>query len=196
MRLTTLITLMLLAVTPASAQHPYDLDPYKPSDAAWLRNYGATLVGLTPLLELRKLDPYVPSQAALLRQLGGAMPLWVGWYPPFSPTPTFAPLTPFPKASAVIPTGPSVVVIIASPSNRLSPPPQLQDRQREPDQLHRPELRPAPPKNPGFRAAQRTGSGGLTLLFLAQKVGSEEELPAASLQDEHLGLHLTVERER
>ena len=83
MRLPMLLIATLFAVTPGFAQqpsapHPYGLDPYKPRDAALLRNYGATLVGLTPLLELHKLDPYVPSQAALLRQLGGAMPLWVG----------------------------------------------------------------------------------------------------------------------
>ena len=38
--------------TPAPSQHPYGLDPYKPSDAFFLRNYGAALVAQTPLLEL------------------------------------------------------------------------------------------------------------------------------------------------
>jgi hypothetical protein len=89
MRLTAIaIFVTLLAVvpasgqSPASAQLPYGLDPYKPSDAALLRQYGDTLLAQTPLLELRKLDPYIPSHAALLRQLGGGLPLWgLGWYP-------------------------------------------------------------------------------------------------------------------
>ena len=56
-------------------------NPYKPSDAALLRDFGATLVAHTPLQELRRLDPYKPSEAALLRQLGGAFPLWgLEWY--------------------------------------------------------------------------------------------------------------------
>lgn len=73
----------LLAAVPVRAQdgadhHPYQLDPYKPSDAALLRSYGTTLVSQTPLSELRHLDPYKPSHAALLR-LGGALPLWFVW---------------------------------------------------------------------------------------------------------------------
>jgi hypothetical protein len=102
MRLTAItIVVTLLAVVPASgqapapapAEHPYGLDPYHPSDAALLREYGVTLVAQTPLEELRKLDPYKPSHAALLRQLGGGIPLWgFGWYGP----PVSAPLTPFP----------------------------------------------------------------------------------------------------
>ncbi len=105
MRLTAIaIVVTLLAVVPASGQtpepapcraaqeHPYGLDPYNPSDAALLREYGVTLVAQTPLVELRKLDPYKPSHAALLRQLGGGIPLW-GWAWYASPGP--APLTPF-----------------------------------------------------------------------------------------------------
>jgi hypothetical protein len=77
---------------PASTTHPYGFDPYKPSDATLLRDYGATLVAHTPLQELRRLDPYKPSDAALLRELGGAFPLWgLEWY--WAPVP--APLTPF-----------------------------------------------------------------------------------------------------
>jgi hypothetical protein len=77
---------------PASTAHPYGFDPYKPSDAALLRDYGATLVAHTPLQELRRLDPYKPSEAALLRELGGALPLWgLEWY--WAPVP--APLTLF-----------------------------------------------------------------------------------------------------
>lgn len=180
MRLITLIAFALLAATlasaqyqPASAQYPYDLDPYKPSDAALLRNYGATLVAQTPLLELRKLDPYIPSQAALMRQLGGAMAPWVGWYWPFfPPAPNPAPLTPFPRTELVIPTRPNVLVIIVSPNNGPSPLPRLQDRQREPNQLRRPEPLPVPHKNPGFRAARHGGSG--PTLFLVQRVGAED----------------------
>jgi len=89
--------LALLLPVAASAQttsdeHPYGLDPYKPSDAALLRDYGDTLVAQTPLSELQKLDPYKPSHAALLRDLGGAIPLWgIVWYP--GPVP--ASLSPF-----------------------------------------------------------------------------------------------------
>jgi hypothetical protein len=86
------------APAPASAQHPYGLDPYNPSDAALLREYGVTLVAQTPLVELRKLDPYKPSHAALLRQLGGGIPLW-GWAWYASPGP--APLTPFPETAVM-----------------------------------------------------------------------------------------------
>jgi hypothetical protein len=103
-RTALVILAMLVCVSVASAQptasdeHPYGLDPYKPSDAALLRDYGDTLVAQTPLTELRKLDPYKPSHAALLRDIGGAMPLWgIVWYPgpvpsslmPFGPQPLF-----------------------------------------------------------------------------------------------------------
>jgi hypothetical protein len=82
------------AQTPVPDKHPYGLDPYKPSDAALLRDYGDTLVAQTPLLDLRALDPYKPSHAALLRDIGGAIPLWgTMWYP--APVP--GSLTPFPK---------------------------------------------------------------------------------------------------
>jgi len=93
-------SVLLLAAAPASGQgpvpapepHPYGLDPYSPSDAAWLRNFGSALVAQTPLLELTKLDPYKPSHAALIRQLGGAIPLCCpDWY---WPGPSFGPLMP------------------------------------------------------------------------------------------------------
>lgn len=84
------------AQTPGPDEHPYGLDPYKPSDAALLRDYGDTLVAQTPLTELRKLDPYKPSQAALRRAIGGAIPLWgTVWYPYVAPLPQS--LTPFPS---------------------------------------------------------------------------------------------------
>jgi hypothetical protein len=84
------------AQTPGSDEHPYGLDPYKPSDAALLRDYGDTLVAQTPLTELRKLDPYKPSEAALRRAIGGAIPLWgTVWYPYVTPLPQS--LTPFPS---------------------------------------------------------------------------------------------------
>ena len=63
MRVTAiLMTVALLAAAPAAAQtsipeeHPYGLDPYKPSDAAILRTWGSTLVAQTPLLELSRLE--------------------------------------------------------------------------------------------------------------------------------------------
>jgi hypothetical protein len=64
------------AQTPTPVLHLYGIDPYKPSDAHFLRTYGSLLATQTPLIELRKLDPYKPSEAALLRALGGAIPLW------------------------------------------------------------------------------------------------------------------------
>ena len=120
MRLTALvIAATLFAVVPASGQdpppeqHPYGLDPYDPSDAALLRDYGVTLVSQTPIAELRKLDPYKPSHAALLRQLGGGIPLW-GWAWYASPGP--APLTPFPPAGSMI--RPTVRVLAGAAARR------------------------------------------------------------------------------
>ena len=114
MRLTALVIgATLLAAVPASGQesqpeqHPYGLDPYNPSDAALLREYGVTLVSQTPIAELRKLDPYKPSHAALLRQLGGGIPLW-GWAWYASPGP--APLSPFPPAGSM--TLPTIRVLL------------------------------------------------------------------------------------
>jgi hypothetical protein len=87
----------LLAAGPAFGQvastisNRYGLDPYNPTDAAWLRTYGAALVAQTPLLDLTVLDTYKPSDLFLVRQIGGAMPLccpeW-GWFGP-----SFGPLT-------------------------------------------------------------------------------------------------------
>lgn len=92
---TVLAATSVFAQSPAPPSNPYGLDPYVPSEAALLRNYGATLVAQTPLLELAKLDPYKPSDAALLRQIGGAIPIWgVMWNPPY---PGFGPITPFPR---------------------------------------------------------------------------------------------------
>ena len=101
-RLLGVVTVAALACTPvlgqgpAPVEYPYGLDPYEPTDAELLRRYGSVLVAQTPLLELHKLDPYKPSHAALLRDLGGAIPLWVLWYPP-GPIP--ASLTPFPMTT-------------------------------------------------------------------------------------------------
>jgi hypothetical protein len=112
------LAVTLLGVVPAagqnceSSEHPYGLDPYKPSDAALLRNYGVTLVAQTPLLELRKLDPYKPSHAALLRDLGGAMPSWgITWFP--GPVP--ASLTPFAISASPMQSPPSPVTIQIAP---------------------------------------------------------------------------------
>ena len=81
------------AQTPAYPyNYPYGLDPFRPTDAALLRQYGSVLVAQTPLLELARLDPFTPSHAALLRDLGGAIPLWGLWYPP---VPSYGPLGPF-----------------------------------------------------------------------------------------------------
>jgi hypothetical protein len=97
------------AQSPTSV-YPYGLDPYKPTDAWWLRQYGSVLVAQTPILELRTLDPFKPSEAALLRDLGGAIPLWALWYPP-APMPV--PLTPFAVAGDVRTFGGATNVFIA-----------------------------------------------------------------------------------
>jgi len=120
--LTAFIAVMLTAGTVAGQSRaqelrPYGLDPYKPSDAALLRNYGAALVAQTPLLQLSELDPYKPSHAELLRQVGGAMPLWshFAWYPNTpAPAPLMAP------TNATVATGPGsgLVIFVPSPSQR------------------------------------------------------------------------------
>ena len=71
-------------------------DPYKPSHAAIVRNYGAALLAQAPLSTLLALDPYVPSEAALLRQLGGAIPLWS--YPAYPGLPLYPMSLPVPHA--------------------------------------------------------------------------------------------------
>ncbi len=97
------IVCVLLAVAASAQTAPgsdrlYGLDPYKPSDAAWLRNYGAVLAGMTPVSVLASLDPYTPSHAALVRQLGGGMPLWSPYWFWFGPA--IGPLVPpFPPAA-------------------------------------------------------------------------------------------------
>ncbi len=117
MRLTLMVVgIALLSAASSGAQTPtpavevYNLDPYDPSDAELLRQYGAVLVAQTPLLELRKLDTHTPSHAKLLRDLGGAIPLWALWYPP---TPFPASLTPFqgPTGFAPAPAGNIVFVL-------------------------------------------------------------------------------------
>jgi hypothetical protein len=103
---------------PASTTHPYGFDPYKPSDATLLRDYGATLVAHTPLQELRRLDPYKPSDAALLRALGGAFPLWgLEWY--WAPVP--APLTPFAEPERWMPRAPAALPPIMQTSPGTAP---------------------------------------------------------------------------
>lgn len=51
-------------------------DPYNPSQAAIMREYGGTILAQAPVSTLLKLDPYVPSQGELLRQLGRGIPVW------------------------------------------------------------------------------------------------------------------------
>jgi hypothetical protein len=141
------IVMTLVAVVPASGQspepvqHPYGLDPYKPSDAALLRNYGATLVTQTPLLELRKLDPYKPSDAALLRQLGGGIPVWsLAWYPPvpasLTPFQTTALVSPLPVTGTVLLVGQSptdAAERTAAPADVAPPPPSSIATLRRPE---------------------------------------------------------------
>lgn len=91
---------LLLVITPAEAQvnpclgHTLGFDPYKPSDAAVIRQYGGAVMSQVPLTTLLRLDPYVPSQAELLRQVGNGIPAWMPywWYPaaPASPAPAGA----------------------------------------------------------------------------------------------------------
>jgi hypothetical protein len=120
--LSAFVYFVLLCAASARAQsaasvYPYGLDPYKPTDAWWLRQYGSVLVAQTPILELRKLDPFKPSEAALLRDLGGAIPLWALWYPP-APMPV--PLTPFARGGDLLPSGDTnIFIAVAQPSPAL-----------------------------------------------------------------------------
>jgi hypothetical protein len=82
MRLTLIVALLLLPASataqpsPCTPSQQAQFDPYNPSDAALMRNFGGTMLAQAPLSALMKLDPYVPTEAALLRQLGGAIPVW------------------------------------------------------------------------------------------------------------------------
>jgi len=134
-----LIALVLLALSPAvglsqnpAPGRPYGLDPFNPSDAAFLRNYGPALVSQTPLLELRQLDPFNPSDAALLRQIGGAIPLWgLAWYPwvgGVAPVQPSSALWPSRAGSEPVPTGP--VMKVAEIGRQASLPPVTVDPER------------------------------------------------------------------
>jgi hypothetical protein len=81
------MTVAPLAAAPAAQtsipeEHPYGLDPYKPSDAAILRTWQHAGRAKTQL-EAPPPDPHKPSHAALLRQLGNGVPQWshFSWYP-------------------------------------------------------------------------------------------------------------------
>lgn len=119
----------ILSSLPASAQsqpsHPYGLDPYKPSDAAVLRNYGPVLVAETPLLELGGLDPYNPTEAALLRQIGNGVPqccILVGGTPGFGPLTAQVPAVHSQAApQVVVLMPPAAAVASGSPSPAASP---------------------------------------------------------------------------
>jgi hypothetical protein len=112
MRVTGLVLAAFLVTAPAFGQnssaaadrHPYGLDPYSPTDAAFLRKFAPTLIGQTPILELRKLDPYKPSHAALLRQ-DAALPVWATWWAPVPPA--SGSLRVFPSREAAAPVRPA-----------------------------------------------------------------------------------------
>jgi len=119
------------AQTAAGSNRLYGLDPYKPSDAAWLRNYGAVLAGMTPVSVLASLDPYTPSHAALVRQLGGGMPLWSPYWfwfgpavgpliPPYPPAALPGPYT-CPVQSAVDEAA-KIASLLASPARPATAP--------------------------------------------------------------------------
>ena len=87
----SLILVAVLIAGPAFGQtttatsHPFGLDPYKPSDAQILREFGDVLAQQIPLAELAKLDPYTPSEAAWRRRIGAGLPLPITgylYYPP------------------------------------------------------------------------------------------------------------------
>ena len=154
--ITIVIAGALLAATPAAAQtvvpelHPYGLDPYKPSDAAILRNYGGTLLAQTPLLELRQLDPYKPSHAELLRQVGNGIPQWshFSWYPNAPvPAPLMLPSTP-PAMSATAQGGAAPGNIVPPNSGQVVTPRISPERPRVPLPVPPPQPR-APGSAPG-----------------------------------------------
>jgi hypothetical protein len=186
--ITIVIAGALLAATPATAQtvvpelHPYGLDPYKPSDAAILRNYGGTLLAQTPLLELRQLDPYKPSHAELLRQVGNGIPQWshLSWYPNAPvPAPLMLPSTP-PAMSAAAQAGATqgnVLVILVPPNGQTVTPRISPERPRVPLPVP-PQPQPrAPGSAPGgpVRARLTPEQAVLTLQGLAARSTTAKE---------------------
>lgn len=105
-----------------AAGEPYGLDPYKPTDAWWLRNYGAVLVSQTPLLDLTKLDPYKPSDAALIRELGGALPVWYGGLLPVTPDPSSTQTRPAAVTNIFVVQPPASATASAAPAAAPSVP--------------------------------------------------------------------------
>jgi hypothetical protein len=96
----------VLCAAPAFAQaHDPGLDrfdPYDPSDAQLLADYGGALATELPLRELRKLDIYNPTEAALRRDYGGGLPLWgLVWYPLYPPAPVVRAYRPAPVRPAM-----------------------------------------------------------------------------------------------
>jgi hypothetical protein len=123
------LTVLALLIFPAAVfaqpspctQAPSGLpqfDPYKPSHAAIIRNYGSTMLAHAPLETLLKLDPYVPTESALLRQLGGAIPVW--WYPPLAWNPSAVPSSPCAPVPGVTPP---VTTTFSDVVAELRPPP-------------------------------------------------------------------------
>ncbi len=168
--------LVLLLPVAASAQttsdeHPYGLDPYKPSDAALLRDYGDTLVAQTPLSELQKLDPYKPSHAALLRNLGGAIPLWgIVWYP--GPVP--ASLSPF---------------ALQTPRERSTANNRWERRQRNEFEMTT-SLVAAAPAEPSAMATLRApeGNDGVWILFESKRwISAGHAVPLDASKFERVG---------
>jgi hypothetical protein len=83
-------------------------------------------------LQLRELDPYKPSHAALLRQLGGAMPIWshLSWYPMAPPLAPLMEV-PASVTAAGKPPLPNVVVIVVPPAERFVAPPAPRQPRRQ-----------------------------------------------------------------
>jgi hypothetical protein len=189
MRVTVIaMAVALIAAAPAAAQtsipeeHPYGLDPYKPSDAAILRAYGSTLVAQTPLLELRQLDPYKPSHAALLRQLGNGVPQWshFSWYPGAPvPAPLMMPSTPPAAGAAAARAGatPGNVVVILVPNGQSVVPRVLPERPREALPVPRQPRPTAPGSAPGgpVRVRLTPEQAALTLKRLASQSQEADE---------------------
>lgn len=139
MRVLTAVALLILPVAafaqaPPCTRAPSGLpqfDPYKPSHAEIIRNYGSTMLAHVPLETLLKLDPYVPTEGALLRQVGGAIPVW--WYPPLAWNPSAVPSPPCEPVvgmTAPVITTFSDVVAELRPSSRAPRPSTTADRNR------------------------------------------------------------------
>lgn len=148
---------LLLLSSTASAQSlcgalAPGFDPYNPSHAAIVRQYGGALMALAPLSTLLRLNPYVPADAALLRQVGNGIPVAIAysWYRA-APPPTAPGCAPGSEpASAALPDAAAPLTTFAEMMRALE---------------HRPGAAPAPGEVATPRHSSTERNRGLTITF-------------------------------